>query len=124
MTIEAGGGLKDDASRRPSEEGIVGERRLRGDNRNDPILEMVTNDPGVAAVLDSRSASYAEMQACVGDAIQKCDGRKLLGWVAVAVWEDADGTISESVIGDEHSSPLELKGYLHDGIWTAAHAEP
>ena len=96
---------------------------LRGDNRNDPIAGAVAANPGIKAVLDQRRVSKVEaMQQAVCDAIQATDDRKLCAWVAVAVWENEDGTTSHSLIGDDQSSPLEHKGYLHDGIWVAAHS--
>lgn len=101
----------------------MGDARFRGDNRNDPIVESLTNDPGIQTVLEKQWPSHDEvMQEKVREAIQCMDGRKLCGWVAVAVWENEDGTTSHSVVGDGHSSPLELKGFLHDGVWEAAHS--
>ena len=106
-----------------SEEGPVGEARLRGDNRNDPVRESLQNDPGIQTVLEKRWPARDEtMEQAVCDAIQSMDERKLCGWVAVAVWENEDGTTSHMVVGDGHSSPLELKGFLHDGVWEAAHS--
>lgn len=97
--------------------------RLRGDNRNDPIVEAVAANPGIKAVLDQRRESKIEaMQQAVCDAIQATDDRKLAAWVAVCVWENEDGTTTHSLIGDDHSTPLEHKGYLHDGVWVAAHS--
>lgn len=97
---------------------------LRGDNRNDPVAYAVAEEPGIKAALEARRAAQQEkMQQAVGEAIQATDERKLAAWVAVAVWQDENGALGQTVIGDDHSSPLELKGYLHDGVWTAAHAD-
>lgn len=96
---------------------------LRRDNRNDPVARAVAEDPGIKAALEARRAAQQQkMQQAVCDAIQATDERKLTAWVAVAVWEDGDGRLCQTVIGDDHSSALELKGYLHDGVWTAAHS--
>ena len=102
-------------------EGMMTEPRLRGDNWSDPLRETLTEDPAIRAVIEE--TQHESMQADVTKAIQTCDDRKLAAWVAVAVWEDDDGNISHSVVGDDHSTFLELKGYLHSGIWAAAHAE-
>ncbi len=100
----------------------MGQSDLRGDNRNDPIAETIAQDPGIQAVLDARRQTRDEnAQEAVSDAIQGTKDATLVGWVAVAVWEDENGRVSHSVLGDGKSSSLELKGYLHDGLWHAAH---
>ena len=97
---------------------------MRGDNRNDSMAEAVMTDPGVqAAVAAHHDDLYDRMQDAIGDAIDKTDSRTLKGWIAVAVWEDEEGTEGETMMSDNHSSPLELKAYLHDAVWMAAHAE-
>ena len=97
---------------------------IRGDNRNDPMTEVVLTDPGVRAAVEAHhDGLYDRMQDSIGEAIDKTDSRTLKGWVAVAVWEDADGNEGETMMCDNHSSPLELKAYLHDAVWMAAHAE-
>lgn len=97
------------------------DKGLRGDNRNDPVAQAVAADPQIAVAIDEQRV--ATMQGCIDKALQGVEDKKLTGWVTVAVWEDSEGGVSHTVIGDGHSSPLELKGYLHDGVWTAAHAE-
>lgn len=98
------------------------DQRLRGDNRNDTMAQAVARDPEIATALEARRQERLESAIC--DAIQSSDDRKLAGCVTVAVWEDEQGRLSHSIIGDGHSSFLELKGYLHDGVWAAAHSEP
>ena len=94
---------------------------LRGDTRNDPIGQAITAAPEMEPAFELRRRQ--KMQDAVCEAIQSTDDRKLCAWVTVAVWEDEDGTVSHSLVGDDHSSFLELKGYLHDGVWAAAHTE-
>jgi hypothetical protein len=58
----------------------------------------------------------------IHDAIQAVREKPLRGWVAVAIWDDTGETM---VLGED--TPLNLKGYLHSGLWEAAHpveAEP
>jgi hypothetical protein len=58
----------------------------------------------------------------IHDAIQAVREAPLQSWVAVAICEDDHDT---TVLGDD--TPLNLKGYLHSGLWAAAHdfgAEP
>lgn len=97
------------------------ENGLRRDNRNDPVAQKMATDPDISTVVHDRRV--AAMEKSIDEAIQSTDERKLTGWVTVATWEEPDGAVAHSVIGDGHSSPLELKGYLHDGIWVAAHSE-
>jgi hypothetical protein len=47
--------------------------------------------------------------------------RRLKQCVAVLVWEEADGTESVVVVGDEHLQELGLKGVLHDAVYAVAH---
>ncbi|MDQ3941391.1 MAG: hypothetical protein M3238_08580 [Actinomycetota bacterium] len=102
----------------------MAERDMRRDNRNDPVRKMIVNDPDVIAAMDERyRAAHENMQDCVEQAVQATDERKLKGWVCVAVWEDASGKTSQTVMGDDHSTFLEMKGYLHDAVWTAAHTD-
>lgn len=53
----------------------------------------------------------------IRDAIAAVGDRTLHDWVAVAVWEGRDGDVT--VVGE--ASPLQLKGYLHSGLWAAIH---
>lgn len=93
--------------------------------RNDPGLRAVSNDADVIAAMEQlRQASADKAQTVVSQAIACTDERTLKGWVAVAMWEDESGNVSQTVMGDDHSSSLEIKGYLHDAVWATAHAEP
>lgn len=97
---------------------------LRGDNRNDPIVARLMEQPAIRATLESRHPELTqEVQAQIQAAIESTDDRKLCGWVAVAVWDNPVGKVSQTLIGDGESSFLEMKGYLHDAVWTAAHAD-
>ncbi|MFP5298463.1 MAG: cupin domain-containing protein [Actinomycetota bacterium] len=53
----------------------------------------------------------------IRDAIRATDDRVLHDWVAVAIWGDREGDVT--VLGE--SSPLQLKGYLHSGLWASIH---
>ena len=53
----------------------------------------------------------------VHQAIQAVEERPLYAWATVAIWDGPEGDIS--VIGE--ADPLQLKGYLHSGLWVAAH---
>jgi hypothetical protein len=55
----------------------------------------------------------------IHDAIQAIREAPLRNWVAVAIWDDTGET---TVVGDD--TPLNLKGYLHSGLWAAAHTGP
>ena len=99
------------------------DRSLRGDNMNDPVVARLTEEPGIKAALESQRAKHDDVQTTLHDAIDGTDDRKLCGWVAVAVWEDETGKVTQSLIGDGQSSFFEMKGYLHDAVWTAAHAD-
>jgi hypothetical protein len=46
--------------------------------------------------------------------------RRLKQCVAVLVWEEADGTESVVVVGDDHLEDLGLKGVLHDAVYALA----
>jgi hypothetical protein len=60
-----------------------------------------------------RLDQYTEIR----DAIQASRERPLADWVAVAIWDHTGGDVT--VLGD--AAPLQLKGYLHSGIWSVAH---
>jgi hypothetical protein len=62
-------------------------------------------------------------KAIIESVLETTDDRKLKGWVVVAAWQDPDGTESETVIGDAHSTPIQQKGFLHSGVWVAAHQD-
>ena len=55
----------------------------------------------------------------IHDAIQATRKEPLHDWVAVAIWHDADGHVT--VHGS--ATPLQLKGYLHSGLWAVAHQD-
>ena len=99
------------------------DRSLRGDNMNDPVVARLTEEPGIKAAIEAQRSKQDDVQATLHDAIDGTDGRKLCGWVTVAVWEDENGKVTQSLIGDGRSSFFEMKGYLHDAVWTAAHAD-
>ena len=96
--------------------------QLRRDNRNDPVVKAMLNDPDILGSLDKRThAMRARMRGKVEHALQATDSRKLKSWVAVAVWEDETGTVTETVASDDHSSVLEVRSLLHGAMWTASH---
>jgi hypothetical protein len=64
------------------------------------------------------SGQRARQLDAIHDAIQATREVPLRHWVAVAIWEP-DRKIS--VIGEDDL--LKLKGYLHSGLWEAAHGE-
>ena len=97
------------------------ERMLRGDNRNDPVVEAIVTDPAITTAI--AKTRHEKMQRTVSQALQATEDRKLAGWVAVVVWEDETGNIEHSVIGDQNSTFRELKSYLHDGVRAAAQTD-
>ena len=98
------------------------ENRFRRDNRNDPMLQTILNDPAVTAALDERThAARHRMRQKVEKALEATDARKLKSWVVVAVWEDAEGAVTENIASDDHTDVLEVRSMLHGAIWTAGH---
>ncbi len=96
---------------------------LRRNDPNDPVVKMLKDDPVVMEALNSRTQTLRKsVTGCLEGALAQ-DGKKLKSWVAVATWENEDGTVTETVMSDEHSTPLEIKGLLHDAVWSSAHAE-
>jgi hypothetical protein len=55
----------------------------------------------------------------IHDAIQATREEPLHDWAAVAVWGHAGGEVS--IHGE--ADLLQLKGYLHSGLWSVAHTE-
>jgi hypothetical protein len=53
----------------------------------------------------------------IHDAIQATREEPLKDWAAIAIWDEGEST----VLGK--SSQLQLKGYLHSGLWAMAHSE-
>lgn len=64
----------------------------------------------------STNASKNRFDA-IHDAIQATREEPLKDWAAIAVWEDGDPT----VLGE--APLLQLKGYLHSGLWQLAHTD-
>jgi hypothetical protein len=96
---------------------------LRRNDRNDPVVRDLASDETIMQALSDRSRSRKKSMRDRVEAALTTEDKRLVGWVTVAVWEDGDGKMTESVMGDEHSSPLEVKGMLHDAVWSTAHAE-
>lgn len=100
------------------------QNRFRRDNRNDPMLQKILNDPDVVALLDGPTrAMRRRMRDKVERAIQATDTRRLKSWVVVTVWEDEDGTVTENIASDDHTGVLEVRALLHGAIWSAAHSD-
>jgi hypothetical protein len=86
-----------------------------------------------AAVKASLGEDLAEMNhavdqkrlaASVGSCLHElAGGGDMVGWAAVAVRREADGSTTTYVCGDPDSTNLEIKGYLHSAVWQAAHQE-
>lgn len=85
---------------------------------DDPGLKAALEDPGIQEVIRSRRAVES-----VERAIQETSGKQLKAWVTVALWEDEDGGQTETVIKDGHSNFYEIRGLLHDAVWSTAHEE-
>ena len=52
--------------------------------------------------------------------LHEAHDRRLRQCVAVMVWEEADGSESVVVVGDDHLEDLGLKGVLHDAVYALA----
>lgn len=87
---------------------------LRRDNRNDPVAQAIAADPDIAAAISRARKDKA--QRSISDAIQRTDNKMLIAWAAVAIWEDEDGNVTHSLIGDQHSASHDLAGYLSEGL--------
>lgn len=46
---------------------------------------------------------------------------EVVDWVAVAVHRMPDGTTKTCIHGHPERTALQVKGLLHDAVWTAAH---
>ena len=90
--------------------------------RNDIGMQAISGDPQINAIVEERR-DQSSAKSALTQAIAATDGRALKGWVTVAMWEDESGRVSQTVMCDDDSSALEVKGYLHDAVWASAHAE-
>lgn len=55
------------------------------------------------------------------DSSQQEADRTRRGCVLIEVWEEADGSESIVISGDSSMENLEIKGLLHDGIYSISH---
>jgi alkylation response protein AidB-like acyl-CoA dehydrogenase len=85
------------------------------------MAHKLATDPAVQAALDEMAAKAERARRTVDGALNATDDRKLASWVAVASWEDEDGNVTQSILGDGHSTVLETKGLLHSAVWATAH---
>ncbi|HJR45659.1 MAG TPA: hypothetical protein VJ927_08650 [Actinomycetota bacterium] len=53
--------------------------------------------------------------------LEDCAEGELVDWVTVAVHRLPDGSTTTSICGPSGRTDLQIKGLLHDAIWTAAH---
>lgn len=93
---------------------------LRWQQRSEVVKELKSELPRMnEAVSKNRRTICAQT---IGDALQDISGTgELVGWVAVAVRRQPDGSTETYVCGDPASTDLEIKGYLHSAVWEAAH---
>jgi len=96
---------------------------LRRNDRNDPVVTSLADDPMVIEALNQRTQTQRKSMRTAIQAAFETEPKRLKGWVAVAIWEDEDGRSTQTVVSDDHSTTLEIKGMLHDAVWNAAHAE-
>lgn len=67
---------------------------------------------------------HKRLAASVGSCLHElAGGGDMVGWAAVAVRREVDGSTTTYVCGDPDSTNLEIKGYLHSAVWQAAHHE-
>ena len=69
--------------------------------------------PEMTRVIEHRRPDPSRTQPSFDRQLKQC--------VAVMVWEEADGTESVVVVGDERLEALGLKGVLHDAVYALAH---
>ena len=68
------------------------------------------------------SVSNNRLARSIDGALEElCSDGEMVGWAAVAIRRNADGSTTTYVCGDPQSSDLEIKGYLHSAVWQAAH---
>lgn len=71
-----------------------------------------------------QSVSSNRLARSIDGALEELSGEgEMVGWAAVAIKREADGSTTTYVCGDPTSSDLEIKGYLHSAVWQAAHQE-
>ena len=76
-----------------------------------------TADPAIAEELAQHAPGMAEAIA------ERANVRRCVAWVKVEMWEDANGQLSTVLRHDPDTSDLEMKGYLHDALWSMIHAQ-
>jgi alkylation response protein AidB-like acyl-CoA dehydrogenase len=96
-------------------------QELRGSVHSDQMAQKLSADPAVQAALEEMTAKAERARRTVESALSATDDRKLASWVAVASWVDEDGNVTQSILGDDHSTVLETKGLLHSAVWATAH---
>lgn len=77
-----------------------------------------TTMPGLAAELDDMVSVIERHRN--GNAAEPKE-RRLMQTVTVMVWQEADGSETVTVVGDPEMTTLQMKGALHDGLYTVAH---
>ena len=79
----------------------------------DAIQSLKEHLPEMTKVIEHRRPDRPTRQGEAHD-------RRLKQCVAVLVWEEADGSESVVVVGDDHLEDLGLKGVLHDAVYALA----
>ena len=76
--------------------------------------------PSLAGAMD-QMVTVVERRRSFSDQPGGNGERKLRETVAVRVWEEADGSETIEIVGDQGLDSLEMKGVLHDAIYALAH---
>ena len=93
---------------------------LRWHQRSEAEAKLGSDLPRMQAAVSKNQRNICAQR--IGDALEDISGPgEMVGWAAVAVRRRPDGAIETYVCGDQGSTDLEIKGYLHSAVWEAAH---
>ena len=85
------------------------------------LAEASNTRRAIAQDLAERRELVVHNRPASGDISESTDGPVRKGYVLVEVWQEADGSESIVVCGDAEMKELEIKGLLHDGVYSIAH---
>ena len=84
------------------------------------LAEATKTRRAIAQDLTERRELVVHNRPASGDG-EPTDGPVRRGYVLVEVWQETDGSESIVVCGDAEMKELEIKGLLHDGVYSIAH---
>ena len=91
-------------------------------DQRERVSEALAEDlPAMQEALNAAASNRSGFAESMSALLEGSEEGQLVDWVTVAVHRQPDGSTTTTIHGAIDRSDLQIKGLLHDALWTVAH---